>query len=146
MEDASLHKFASYVLRQAKVAKITGLRRHPRSHLATGLKLLRSKPSIASLAPHPVVLQSDRCSTSFEWAESSNVLVNHEEKYLSGQTSQRNLGRSLQNVQATASYWRRVVSGSSVNVIANPVKVAPIPKVIAHVPTNISLAASGAGL
>ncbi len=43
-------------------------------------------------------------------------------------------------------YSRRVVSGSSVNVIANPVRVAPIPKVIAHVPTNISITASGAGL
>ena len=43
-------------------------------------------------------------------------------------------------------YSRRVVSGSSVNVIANPVRVAPIPKVIAHVPTNISITASGARL
>jgi hypothetical protein len=34
-------------------------------------------------------------------------------------------------------YSRRVVLRSSVNVIANPVRVAPIPKVIAHVPTNI---------
>jgi hypothetical protein len=43
-------------------------------------------------------------------------------------------------------YSRRVVLGSSVNVIANPVRVAPIPKVIAHVPTNISITASGARL
>jgi hypothetical protein len=43
-------------------------------------------------------------------------------------------------------YSRRVVSGSSVNVIANPVRVAPIPKVIAHVPTNIVITTSGVGL
>ena len=43
-------------------------------------------------------------------------------------------------------YSRRVVLRSSVNVIANPVKVAPIPKVIAHVPTNIIITASGVGL
>jgi hypothetical protein len=50
---------------------------------------------------------------------------------------------SLQSIQG---YSRRVVSGSAVNVIANPVRVAPIPKLIAHVPTNISITASGAGL
>jgi hypothetical protein len=43
-------------------------------------------------------------------------------------------------------YSRPVVSGSSVNVIANPVRVAPTPKVIAHVPTNIIITASGVGL
>lgn len=43
-------------------------------------------------------------------------------------------------------YSRLVVSGSSVNVIANPVRVAPIPKVIAHVPTNIIITTSGVGL
>ncbi len=43
-------------------------------------------------------------------------------------------------------YSRPVVSGSSVNVIANPVRVAPIPKVIAHVPTNIIITTSGVGL
>jgi hypothetical protein len=31
-------------------------------------------------------------------------------------------------------------------VIANPVRVAPIPKVIAHVPTNIIITTSGVGL
>jgi hypothetical protein len=35
---------------------------------------------------------------------------------------------------------------SSVNVIAKPVRVAPIPKVIAHVPTNIIITTSGVGL
>ena len=43
-------------------------------------------------------------------------------------------------------YSRSVVSVSSVNVIANPVRVAPIPKVIAHVPTNINITTSGVGL
>lgn len=43
-------------------------------------------------------------------------------------------------------YLTPVVSWSSVNVIANPVRVAPIPKVIAHVPTNINRAAAGDGL
>ena len=43
-------------------------------------------------------------------------------------------------------YSRRVVLRSSVNVIANPVRVAPIPKVIAHVPTNIIITTSGVGL
>jgi hypothetical protein len=43
-------------------------------------------------------------------------------------------------------YSCRGVSGSSVNVIANPVRVAPIPKVIAHVPTNIIITTSGVGL
>jgi hypothetical protein len=43
-------------------------------------------------------------------------------------------------------YSRPVVSGSSVNVIANPVRVAPIPKVIAHVPTNVIIMTSGVGL
>jgi hypothetical protein len=43
-------------------------------------------------------------------------------------------------------YSRPVVSGFSVNVIANPVRVAPIPKVIAHVPTNIIITTSGVGL
>src|ERR1700730_8116544 len=42
-------------------------------------------------------------------------------------------------------YSRPVASGSSVNVIANPVRVAPIPKVIAHVPTNIVITTSGVG-
>ena len=37
-------------------------------------------------------------------------------------------------------------SGLSVNVIAKPVRVAPIPKPIVHVPTNISVTASGARL
>ena len=41
-------------------------------------------------------------------------------------------------------YSRPVVLGSSVNVIADPVRVAPIPKVIAHVPTNIIITTSGA--
>ncbi len=31
-------------------------------------------------------------------------------------------------------------------MIANPVRVAPIPKVIAHVPTNIIITTSGVGL
>ena len=39
-----------------------------------------------------------------------------------------------------------MVSVSSVNVIANPVRVAPIPNVIAHVPTNIIIVTSGVGL
>ena len=43
-------------------------------------------------------------------------------------------------------YSRRVVLRSSVNVIANPVRVAPIPKVIAHVPTNIVITTSGVEL
>src|SRR5277367_6940495 len=43
-------------------------------------------------------------------------------------------------------YSRPVVSESSVNVIANPVRVAPIPKVIAHVPTNIIITTPGVGL
>ena len=43
-------------------------------------------------------------------------------------------------------YPRPLVSVSSVNVIANPVRVAPIPKVIAHVPTNIIITTSGVGL
>ena len=43
-------------------------------------------------------------------------------------------------------YSRPVVSVSSVNVIANPVMVAPIPKLIAHVPTNIIITTSGVGL
>jgi hypothetical protein len=43
-------------------------------------------------------------------------------------------------------YSRRVVLRSSVNVIANPVRVAPIPKVIAHVPTNVIITTSGVGL
>jgi len=42
-------------------------------------------------------------------------------------------------------YSRRVVLRSSVNVIANPVRVAPIPKVIAHVPTNIIVTTLGVG-
>jgi hypothetical protein len=45
---------------------------------------------------------------------------------------------------AQSGYSRRVVSGSS--AIAKPVRVAPIPKLIPHVPTNISITASGAGL
>jgi hypothetical protein len=43
-------------------------------------------------------------------------------------------------------YSRPVVSVSSVNVIANPVRVAPIPKLIAHVPTNIVITTSGVRL
>ena len=43
-------------------------------------------------------------------------------------------------------YSPRLVSVSSVNVMANPVRVAPIPKVIAHVPTNIIITTSGVGL
>ena len=43
-------------------------------------------------------------------------------------------------------YSCRVASVSSVNVIANPVRVAPIPKLIAQVPTNIIITTSGAGL
>jgi hypothetical protein len=43
-------------------------------------------------------------------------------------------------------YSRPTVSVSSVNVIANPVRVAPIPKLIAHVPTNIIITTSGVGL
>ena len=43
-------------------------------------------------------------------------------------------------------YLRRVVPASSVNVTANPVRVAPIPKIIAHVPTNIIITTSGVGL
>jgi hypothetical protein len=43
-------------------------------------------------------------------------------------------------------YSRRVVLRSSVNVTANPVRVAPIPQLIAHVPTNIFITTSGAGL
>jgi hypothetical protein len=42
-------------------------------------------------------------------------------------------------ISAQSGYSRRVVSGSSVNVIAKPVRVAPIPKLIPHVPTNISI-------
>ena len=53
------------------------------------------------------------------------------------------VGRRLTNRKG---YSRPVVSGSSVNVIANPVRVAPIPKVIAHVPTNIIITTSGVGL
>ena len=44
------------------------------------------------------------------------------------------------------SYSRPAVSGSSVSVIASPVRVAPMPKVIAHVPTNIIITTSGVGL
>jgi hypothetical protein len=43
-------------------------------------------------------------------------------------------------------YSRGVVSGSSVNVMANPVRVAPMPKVIAHVPTNMIITTCGVGL
>jgi hypothetical protein len=43
-------------------------------------------------------------------------------------------------------YSRPVVSVSSVDVIANPVRVAPVPKVIEHVPTNIIITTSGVGL
>ena len=43
-------------------------------------------------------------------------------------------------------YSCRVVSVFSVNVIANPVRVASIPKVIAQVRTNIIMTTSGVGL
>ena len=52
------------------------------------------------------------------------------------------VGRRLTAKAIRAAWYQDL----SVNVIANPVRVAPIPKVIAHVPTNISITASGVGL